>query len=117
LDGQPPPPGTHGPDGTHHTLRLLRDLEEAGYRVRRRMAGGDGRFTVARSVYDTPQLPAAPDPDAPAPDEPCTAAPCPDLPCTDLPCTDLPCTDKPRPEKWRTKTNTELVITESPFEN
>jgi len=83
-----------GPDGTHHTLRLLRELEEAGYLVRRRVAGNDGRFSFVSTVYDTSRLPAA----EANPDAPGSGSPCPDEPCT---------------QKRRTKTRTDSASTEN----
>lgn len=84
----------------------LRELECAGYLIRRRLRDAKGKITDTEYViYERPQKPDAdgPCPDAPDTNQPYTGNPYVDGPDMDAPCVGTPCTEKPA------QLNTEII--------
>ena len=81
-------------EGVELVGNTIRELEKAGYIVRRQLRGEDGKLgAVEYTIYEKPQLPASPAQDTDPAEGGCP--PRPDLPCTDLPCTGFPDTVSP----------------------
>lgn len=94
---------TVGDEGVTAIRSALKELESAGYILRKRSTGEDGRFKWESIVYDEPQAicnESEPEPQ-PAPEsqgQPCSenlsmVDPPDDSPCLGFPCVDKPCVD------------------------
>ena len=81
-------------EGVELVGSTIKELEKAGYIVRRQLRGEDGKLgAVEYIIYEKPQLPASPAQDTDPAEGGCP--PRPDLPCTDSPCTGFPDTVSP----------------------